>query len=114
MNPLHWRGLVETANFYAVADVNLAGDFDPTRATILTKPDPSPALDAARRTHTFREFLIFTQFPFWRVEPLPEPEGAQEVRLTDMRFRNFVARASIDASLRVLNQSFQWNFSGPK
>ena len=50
VNPLGWRGVVETANFFAVADVNLAGEFDPTRATIYHKPEPDEVLDIARRT----------------------------------------------------------------
>lgn len=114
VNPLHWRGLVETADFYAVTDVNLAGDFDPTRATLFLKPDPDPALDVARRTHTFREFLRFSQFPFWRVLVVPESDGEKEVRLVDMRFRTFAAQATVDSHLRVLNQSFQFGSSRPK
>ncbi len=111
VNPLHWRGLVETADFYAVADLNLAGDFDPTQATILPKPDPDPAIDAARRTHMFQEFLRFAQFPLWRVLAVPEPEGAHQIRVVDMRFRNFVAEAIVDPKLRVRNETFSW--SGP-
>lgn len=114
VNPLHWRGLVETADFYALADVNLAGDFDPTRATLFLKPEPDPALDVARRTPTFQEFLRFSQFPFWRVLAVPEPEGAREVTLVDMRFRTFTAQATLDSQLRVLNQTFQFGSAPPK
>jgi inner membrane protein len=114
INPFDWRGLVETADFYAVADVNLAGDFDPTLAAILPKPDPDPALDAARRTHTFQEFLRFAQYPLWRVMTVSEPEGAKEVRVVDLRFRTFAAQATVDSRLRVLNQSFQFGSARPK
>ena len=106
INPLHWRGLVETPDFYALVDLNLAGDFDPSQATILPKPDPDPAIDAARSTHTFQEFLRFVQYPQWRVLAVPEPEGAHEVRLVDMRFRNFVATATVGANMRVLKETF--------
>ncbi len=114
VNPLHWRGLVETADFYAVDDVNLAGDFDPTEATIVPKPDPDPALDAARRTHTFQEFLRFCQYPLFRVTAVPEPEGAKQVSLVDMRFRSFEADATVGAQLRVLSQSFQFGPIRPR
>jgi inner membrane protein len=114
INPLHWHGLVETADFYAVDEVNLAGDFDPTSATIVPKPDPDPALDVARRTYTFQEFLRFAQYPLWRVIAVPEPEGAKEVTLVDMRFRTFEADATVDSRLRVLTQSFRFGAARPK
>lgn len=113
VNPLRWKGLVETADFYAVEDVDLAADFDPTRATYLPKPDPDPAIDAARRTRTFQEFLRFVQYPFWRVEPVPDAEGVKEVVLTDMRFQTFVARARVNSNLQVLAESFQLGVSRP-
>ena len=114
INPLHWRGLVETADFYAVDDVNLAGDFDPTEATIVPKPDPDPALDAARRTRTFQEFLRFCQYPLFRVTAVQEPEGAKHVSLVDMRFRNFEADATVGVQLRVLSQTFQFGPIRPR
>jgi len=49
-NPWRWRGLVETSDFYQVEDLNLAGEFDPARGMVFTKPEPSAALEAARRT----------------------------------------------------------------
>jgi inner membrane protein len=114
INPLHWRGLVETADFYAVPDINLAGEFDPTRAEVIPKPDPDPAIDAASRTPTFRQFLRFVQYPLWRVLVVPDQEGAKEVRLSDLRFGNFVARAIVDARGKVTNESFNLSFSPPK
>ena len=82
-NPLLWRGIVETSDFYAVEDVNLAGEFDPTRAEIFRKPGPNPAIDAASRTETFRRFLEFSQYPLWRVSPAPDPENGRLVELLD-------------------------------
>jgi inner membrane protein len=114
INPFHWRGLVETSDFYAVADVNLTGEFEPTRAVFFPKPEPDPAIEAARQTAIFREFLRFNQFPLCSVKVVPEPDGAKEVRLVDMRFRGFLARAIVDSHLKVLNQSFQLGFSPPK
>ncbi len=112
VNPLRWRGLVETSDFAAVADMNLDGDFDPDRATYILKPEPDPALDAARRTPTFQEFLRFSQYPFWQVTPTDEPENGRTVEAFDLRFGDlespgFMASALVDSSGRVLRTSFQ-------
>jgi inner membrane protein len=107
-NPWRWRGVVETSDFYALADVNLLGDFDPTQASIVHKPEPDPALDAAARTGTFQEFLRWAQFPLWRVSPVSEPENARLVELTDMRFPGFLASAVVTASGRVADTNFSY------
>jgi inner membrane protein len=119
VNPLRWRGLVETSDFYAVAEVNLAGDFDPTRAAIFHKPDPDPALDVARGTPAFREFLRFSQYPLWRVSPAPALENARLVECLDMRFGTpqapgFMATALVDEQLRVIRTEFHWGIIRPR
>jgi inner membrane protein len=119
VNPLRWRGLVETADFYAVSDVNLTGDFDPTRAAIFHKPDPDPALDAARRTPAFEQFLRFSQFPLWRISPLAEPEGARLVEVVDMRFGTplspaFEVKAVENSRREVIETSFQFGPIRPR
>ncbi|MEK7405921.1 MAG: metal-dependent hydrolase [Acidobacteriota bacterium] len=83
LNPLRWRGLVETASFYALADVDLLEEFDPAAARILYKADPNPA---ARRMPAFQAFLEFAQYPLWRFTPLDDPEGSVRVELMDLRF----------------------------
>jgi inner membrane protein len=112
-NPWQWHGLVETADFIAMADVSLAENFDPTRATVFHKPDPDPAIDAARATQTFQEFLRFSQFPLWRVSPAPDMENAKLVEVLDMRFGNpfapgFMASAVVDSRNRVVRTNYQW------
>ncbi len=112
-NPWLWRGIVETSGFYAVEDVNLASDFDPTRASIFHKPDPTPALDAPRRTRTFQVFLDFSQYPLWRVSPVDEPEGGQLVEVFDMRFGSpaspgFRCGALLSSRLEVLRTFFEF------
>jgi len=118
-NPLLWRGLVETDGFYAVEDVNLTGDFDPTRAAIFHKPEPDSAIAAARATETFRVFLGFSQFPLWRVIPVSNPENGKEVTLLDMRFGTpsspgFAARATVDAQNRVLKTGISFGPARPR
>jgi inner membrane protein len=118
-NPLHWKGIVETANFYAVPSLNLLEDFDPTRSAILLKPDPDldpalgQALDQARATPAFREFLRFSQFPLWRVSPDTQIENAVRVEALDLRFGSpaspaFFARALVTANRKVLSSTFQF------
>ncbi|HLK70125.1 MAG TPA: metal-dependent hydrolase [Bryobacteraceae bacterium] len=118
-NPLKWKGLVETNEFYAVANLNLATEFDPTRATIFRKPDADPAIEAARRTTTFEQFLQFSEFPLWRVSPVTEPENGKLVQVYDMRFGTpltpgFMASALLSARLSVLETQFEWNSPRPR
>ena len=112
-NPWDWRGVVETADFYAVDDVDLLGEFDPSRATIYRKPAPGPAIDAAGRLPDFREFLGFSQFPLWRVAPSPEIENGTIVEVLDLRFGTpqspaFVVSAALDANLHAVRSSFEF------
>lgn len=118
-NPLLWRGIVETRDFYAVEDFNLAGEFDPTRAAVFRKPGPDAAMEAAARTEAFRRFADFSQFPLWRVSPASEPENGRTVELLDMRFGTprepgFVATALVDERNRVLKSSFSFGAARPR
>jgi inner membrane protein len=118
-NPLRWRGLVETGNFYAVADVNLAAEFDPSRAELFYKPDASPALDSAQRAPAIREFMRFAQFPLWRVSPSAELENGRLVEVFDMRFGSpqepgFMASALVDSENRVVRTAFQFGRLRPR
>jgi inner membrane protein len=118
-NPWRWRGLVETSDFYEVEDLNLAGEFDPTRGMVFYKPDPNPALEVARRTVTIQEFLRFAQFPLWRIMPVSEPENGQRVEVLDMRFGTplapgFMANAVLDSKLQVVKTSFTFGAARPR
>jgi inner membrane protein len=118
-NPFHWRGLVETSGFYALEDVNLAGEYDPTRGTVFHKPDPNPALEAARRTVAIQEFLRFSQFPLWRIMPVSEPENGQRVEVFDMRFGTplapgFRASAVLDSRLQAVETTFTFGAVQPR
>jgi hypothetical protein len=82
-------------------------EFDPTNGAVIYKPEPSPALDAARQTFVVRKFLEFAQFPLWQVTPMAEPQGAQRVDVRDWRFP-FTASTIVDSSNRVLSSSFRY------
>jgi inner membrane protein len=119
VNPLQWHGLVETSEFYALADVSLTDEFDPARAAILHQPETEPALLAARRAPLIREFLRFARFPLWRVTPVDQPDGARLVEVFDLRFGTpqepgFLASALVDSRLRVERTSFQFGHVRPR
>ena len=112
-----WRGMAETADVVSIQDVDLLGDFDPNTGRVFYKPEPSPAIEAARRAPVFQEFLRFSELPFWQVTPSGQAEGATEVDAMDLRFGDpqepgFVATAIVDANQRVLRAWFQ--FGGPR
>ena len=118
-NPLRWRGVVETSDFYAIGDVDLMGEFDPLRAAVFHKPEADPALEAARASPAIQEFLRFSQFPLWRITPAAEPENGTLVEVFDLRFGSpqdpgFVASALVDSKLRVLKTSFQFGKLRPR
>jgi inner membrane protein len=113
VNPLKWRGLVETPGAYVIQDLNMAGDPASAHGTFYHKPDPEPAMDAARRTATFQGFLRFSQYPLWRVTPYPALEEGKLVEVFDLRFGTplapgFVARAVVDSRMQVVESSFQF------
>ena len=106
-NPFLWTGWIERPNLSERFSMNLRADFDPVGGKVTYKPEPSPALDAARQAYPVQRFLEFAQFPMWRVTPVPDPEGAQRVEVRDWRF-NFTASAVIDRANRVVSSSFHY------
>jgi len=111
IDPWNWKGVVETGDFYAVAPLRLGREFDPARAAIFHKPDPDPAIDAARQSPAVARFLEFSQFPLWRVSPAPQPEGAKLVEIFDMRFGTpnapgFMVSALVTNRLQVIDTQF--------
>jgi inner membrane protein len=107
LNPLAWKGIVETDRAFFMQRVNLALGFDPTAARVFYKPEPIPAMDAARKQPVFVDLLHFSPFVLWRVLPADDPPGASLVEAMDLRFANpppanFCARAIVDSSGRVV------------
>ena len=114
-SPFSWTGLVETSQLYSVHEINLLGQFDPTSGHTLYKPELSPqdtaAAAAARTTESFRVFLEFAQYPYWRFTPADHPQDAIRVECMDLRFGapphpRFVASAVVDRAGRVLESTF--------
>jgi inner membrane protein len=118
-NPFRWRGLVETSDAFHIEDVDLLGEFNPSSGRAFYKPEASPALDAARASPVFQEFLRFSQFPFWQSTPADQEESGTRVEAMDLRFGDpqspgFVATAIVDAKNRVTRAWFQFGGVRPR
>lgn len=114
-NPWRWRGVVETAGFYVDVPVNLLREFDPDGGQVFFKPEPNAeqaaAREAASRTPIFRDFLAFSQYPFWRFRPAGDEDRAIRVEAMDLRFGSplepgFVAHAVVSPGGRVVESGF--------
>jgi inner membrane protein len=107
-SPLNWRGVAEGDGFVVLVPVNLAGEFDPSAGRVEYAADPSPAIEAARRTRAFEVFERFNQLPFWKVTPL---DNLARVELIDLRFGTpqtpgFEATAVVDSAGEVRESRF--------
>jgi inner membrane protein len=107
VNPFHWTGWIDRPAFAMRFSMDLLRDFDPGTGTIFFKPEPGPAIDAARQTQPVQVMLGFATFPLWRVIPVADPEGAHRVEVRDWRFP-FSAGATVDASNRVVSTYFHF------
>jgi len=118
VNPLAWRGLVETGEFYNVVNFSLLDEFDPSRGAIFYKAEASAAIKAANNSPEFRDFFRFSQFPLERTMPLADLENAVRVEVMDMRFGSpaqprFVATADVNNRLQVIRSWFSFGAVGP-
>ena len=113
VSPLEWQGWIERPEFVMRFAVNLLKEFDPTAGKKISKPPRSPAIEAARQAHPVAVFLRFAQYPLWSVMAVDNPEGAQDVEVTDWRFP-FGAQALVDASNRVISSSFHFGGSSTR
>ncbi|HUI81252.1 MAG TPA: metal-dependent hydrolase [Bryobacteraceae bacterium] len=119
LNPVVWRGLVETPDWYRVREVDLSRQFDPLHGPMFQKPSMDPAIAVARQTATIQTFLLFSQFPLWRVTPAAEPPGSRNVEVFDMRFGTplepgFMASALVSPQNQVLSTAFQFGAVRPR
>ena len=73
-SPFRWLGIVETVSALHEVELNVGpgASFDPDAAVTAYKPEPSPALDAARDTAVARRFLQVARFPKATVEKTPD------------------------------------------
>jgi membrane-bound metal-dependent hydrolase YbcI (DUF457 family) len=73
-SPFRWQGIIETESALHDVEVEVGpgASFDPESATTSYKPEPSPALDAARDSAVARLFLQTARFPKASVEKTPQ------------------------------------------
>ena len=118
-NPWRWRGLVETDSAYLIFDLNLMSGFDPLSGRAYYKPEPGPAVEAAKATAPFRTLLDFSPYILWRAIPPADPADPTLVRAFDLRFGDparpgFVGLAEIGPDLRVRSAAFSFGRISPR
>jgi membrane-bound metal-dependent hydrolase YbcI (DUF457 family) len=111
---LTWNGVVETESALNEIEVSAFSPdtFDPDSSVRLFKPDPSPALDAARNTATARRFLAMAQIPKASLE---KTETGYVVVLRDLRYaatgdtqHEIAAVIELDPNNKVTSQELVW------
>jgi inner membrane protein len=116
LNPFRWVGVVETAKFFEVMQVNsLNAEVDPqNRARVYYKNPETPVTLAAKKSRLGRVFLDWAQYPYVEEEPLTAPESGYIVHFRDLRFtdpetQRSVLRAyvQVDPGLHVVDQNFE-------
>jgi membrane-bound metal-dependent hydrolase YbcI (DUF457 family) len=114
-SPFRWHGIIETESALHEVEVEVgpAAKFDSDSARTSYKPEPAPALDAARKTAVARWFLQAARFPKASVEKTPE--GLQ-ITLRDFPYTRDVrsglriqATIDTDPEGKVLSQQLTWN-----
>src|SRR5262249_29401367 len=96
-SPFLWRGFVETERVLHDVDVPVGpgSAFDPGSAIATYKPEPSPALDAARNSAVARRFVEVARFPKASVE---QTQTGYHVILRDLHdTRNAVSGLPVQA-----------------
>jgi len=114
-SPFHWTGVVESSQAFYVLPVDVIGrQLDSQDARVYHKPEPSPALEAALKTHTAEVFMDFARFPWSEV--LPTQSGTTVI-VRDLRFHpanssrgRFAIKIELDHELHVRSEEF--DFSG--
>jgi membrane-bound metal-dependent hydrolase YbcI (DUF457 family) len=116
-SPFRWHGIVETVSALhdVEVDVGPGASFDPDSAITSYKPEPSPALDAARDTSVARRFLQVARFPKATVEKTP---AGFHIILRDFPYSRsgWHVHALIDTDLsgKILSQELAWDPVSPQ
>ena len=114
-SPFRWHGIVETESALHgfEMEVGPAASFEPDSVVTSYKPEPSPALDAARDSAVARRFLQVARFPKATVEKTPE---GFHVILRAFPYSRDVssglrvhAQIDTDSSGKILSQELAWD-----
>jgi membrane-bound metal-dependent hydrolase YbcI (DUF457 family) len=119
-SPFRWLGVVETVSALheVEVDVSPGASFNPDAAVSAYKPEPSPALDAARDTAVARRFLRVVRFPKATVEKTSDGfhiilrafPNSREVS-PSLRVHAII---DTDSSGKILSQEFAWDPTSPQ
>jgi inner membrane protein len=113
-SPFVWYGVVETENTLEEVEVHLGPGayFAPDRGRTNFKPDPVPALEAARMTESVELFLRYARFPHATVVRLQQ---GFRIELRDLRFAaalprrpGVMATVVVDDEMKVLSQELKF------
>lgn len=113
-SPFTWRAVIETDRALHQLTVNEmpGASFDPEVATVLFKPESSPALEQARQSDAARKFLAIARFPKASIEKTQE---GYEVQFRDLRYaasresqHELAVRVETDPAGRVRDDELVW------
>ncbi len=119
-SPFRWHGIVETESALREVEIDVgpAPSFDPDAAVASYKPEPSPALDAARDTVVARRFLQVARFPKATVEKTPD---GFHIILRAFPYNHDAssgmrvhAEIDTDSSGKILSQALAWDPGSPQ
>jgi membrane-bound metal-dependent hydrolase YbcI (DUF457 family) len=119
-SPFRWLGIVETVSALHEVEVNVSpgASFDPDAAVTSYKPEPSPALDAARDTLVARRFLQAARFPKATVEKTP---SGFHIILRAFPYSGDASSSlpvhaliDTDSSGKILSQELAWDPTSPQ
>jgi len=119
-SPFRWHGIVETESALREVEIDVgpAASFDPDSAITSYKPEPSPALDAARDTVVARRFLQVARFPKATVEKTPD---GFHIILRAFPYNHDAssgmrvhAEIDTDSSGKILSQALAWDPGSPQ
>ena len=114
-SPFRWHSIVETESALHEVEIQVgpAANFDPDSAQTSYKPEPSPALDAARNTAVARQFLQAARFPKASVEKTPD---GYHIILRDFPYSRDIrsglrVQAIVDTDLggKIVSEQLTWN-----
>jgi membrane-bound metal-dependent hydrolase YbcI (DUF457 family) len=113
-SPFEWSCVVDTARSVQTLSVmeGPVESFDPESAETQFKPEPSPSLEAAKKTAAAERFLRFAQFPKATVETAPTGTVVilrdLKAAATDQTAREVAAVIHLDKSHQVTSQRIAW------
>ncbi len=113
VNPLRWRGVVETPRLWWTGEVRLGAEFDPEDGRVTYKPDAA-LIEAASRADSVRRLSRIIQAPVWSATPWDGSEPATRVEFGDLRAggpppARLTAWALVGERGQILQDGIRWD-----